>query len=334
MIAFVLALSAAALPAAAQCVGQNLIAALPEAQRAEIAQRSAAMPYHRGLYWRARKGAAQITMIGTFHFDDPGHDAIVAALTPVIAEAETLLVEMGPEEEARMKARMEADPGLLVSLDGPTLPERLSQEDWQALSEALEARGVPAVMASRMRPWYAATILSLAPCMMRQMAEPDAEGGLDRQLMDVAQRENVALRALEPWDTVLTIFGGLTPQEEIDLIRYSLPSAAHADDYAVTMADAYADQDVWSVWEFVRLDAYRNSGLTRAEVDAMTAEAQDVLMDRRNRNWIAPLTDAAQDAAADGRAVVAAFGALHLPGENGVLRLLEREGWAIERLPL
>ena len=40
---------------------------------------------------------------------------------------------------------------------------------------------------------------------------------------------------------------------------------------------------------------------------------------------------AAVDAAGRGKGVVAAFGALHLPGDNGVLRLLERDGWTIER---
>ena len=34
-------------------------------------------------------------------------------------------------------------------------------------------------------------------------------------------------------------------------------------------------------------------------------------------------------AAAQGKPVVAAFGALHLPGETGVLRLLQAEGWTI-----
>lgn len=332
--AIFLVLFASAVPAAGQCVGQNLIEALPEAERAEIARRSAAVPNNRGLYWRATKGDARIDMIGTFHFDDPGHDSIIRTLSPVIADAGALMVELGPEEEAEMKARMAADPALIVSADGPTLPERLEQEDWQALSAALADRGIPAVMASRLRPWYAATILGLAPCMMQQMADPDAARGLDWQLIEVAEREDVPVRALEPWDTVLTIFADLTPQEEIDLIRYSLPAAAHADDYAVTMADAYFAEDVWSIWEFGRLDAYRSSGLTRDEVDALTAEAQAVLMDRRNRNWIAPLSDAARDAAARGKPVFAAFGALHLPGENGILRLLERDGWTVERLSL
>ncbi|WBU55760.1 TraB/GumN family protein [Paracoccus sediminicola] len=325
---------AAGSASAASCVGNNLIDALPQDLQAEIASRTEAVPYHEGLYWQAVKGNATISLIGTFHFDDAGHAAIVEGLEPAIADAALLLVEMGPEEEDRMKARMASDPSLMVDPDGPTLPERLSDEDWAALSSALEERGLPAIIASRLKPWYAATMLGLAPCMIREMSDPDANRGLDWRLMDVAEARGVPIRALEPWDTVLRMFAELTPEEEIEMIRYSLPGAAHADDYAVTMSDAYAEENVWQIWEFGRIDAYRNTGLSEAEVDEMTAEAQQMLMIDRNQSWIARLTEAASDAAGSGKGVVAAFGALHLPGEEGVLRLLEKDGWTIERRAL
>ena len=116
------------------------------------------------------------------------------------------------------------------------------------------------------------------------------------------------------------------------MIRAALPAAEHADDYATTLIDAYFDQDVWMLWEFGRVDAYANSDLPREAVDRQLELAQRELMVRRNRAWIAPLTDAARDAADAGKGIVAGFGALHLPGEAGVLALLAAEGWTLERL--
>ncbi|WBU54326.1 TraB/GumN family protein [Paracoccus sp. SCSIO 75233] len=331
LAAVLLCLSGAA-AAAQDCVGRNLIDALPAADRAEIAARTDAVPYHEGLIWQAAKGDALVTMVGTYHFDHPKHAKTIATLSPLIAEAGALLVEMGPQEQAQMQSAMNTDPSLMLDLDGPTLPERLTEEQWQDLSAAMEERGIPAVMIAKMRPWYAATMLGLAPCMIRGMAASGEMTGLDWQLMDVATGEGTKIRALEPWDTVLKLFDGLSAEEQIDMILYSLPAADYADDYAVTLADAYADEDVWKIWEFGRLDAYLNSGLSRAEVDRLTDEAQAILMDNRNESWIGPLTDAAEAAATEGKAVVAAFGALHLPGENGVLSLLEQQGWTISRL--
>ena len=56
------------------------------------------------------------------------------------------------------------------------------------------------------------------------------------------------------------------------------------------------------------------------------------LMDNRNRAWIAPLLAGAEAAARDGRGIVAGFGALHLPGRNGVLALLAQQGFTVTPL--
>lgn len=328
-------LALAGTPALAEeCVGQNLIAQLPQDERDAIRQAVAQVPYHDGLFWRARRGAAQITLIGTYHFDDRRHAPTLARFAPEIAQADRLLVEMGPQEQDRLQAELARDPTLIVQPHGPTLPERLTEAQWQELSAAMRERGMPAVMVSRMRPWYVATLLGISPCMMRQIAKQGAESGLNFRLIAAAEKAGVPVQALEPWDTAFQMFSDLSPQEELDMILYGLPAARHADDYATTLTDAYFAGDVWSIWEFGRIDGYRNSDLPPDQIDRLTDEAREMLMDRRNASWIAPLTKAAEQAAGRGKPVVAAFGALHLPGEGGVLRLLEREGWQIERLPM
>lgn len=316
----------------AECVGKNLIAALPEADRTWIRQQAEAVPYHQGILWQARKGDAHISIVGTYHFDHPIHAATVDRLRQSLAASDRLLVELGPEEEKQLQSAMLSDPALMMDLTGPTLPERLSPEQWAEVGDAMDARGIPAVMASRMRPWYVATLLAISPCAMAQMKQDgDQPDGLDRRLIAEAEATGIPVEALEPWDTVIRIFADLTPQEEIDMIVYSLPVASYADDYAATMEVAYAAGDIWQIWEFGRLDGYRNSGLSKEVVDEMLADAEEILINKRNRSWIAPLTGAAEEAAAKGLRVVAAFGALHLPGEQGVLRLLENDGWTIER---
>lgn len=314
---------------ATECTGTDLIAALPAAERAELDAAIAGVPYARGVLWQASRGEARILLVGTYHFGDDRHAPAVDALRPEIAAADALLVEAGPAEEERLQQALTDDPSLMVNTEGKTLPERLTPAEWARLSEALAQRGLPAVVAAKLRPWYVATMLGFSPCMLRQVAETGATGGFDHLLIEAAEAAKVPVRALEPWDTLFSLFSGMTPAEELDMIRAALPAAAHADDYAVTLTNAYFAGETWLIWEFGRWDAYRSSGLDRAAVDAQLDLMQQNLMDRRNRAWIAPLTQAAEDAAARGKGIVAAFGALHLPGENGVLRLLEHEGWTI-----
>ncbi|HWL55717.1 MAG TPA: TraB/GumN family protein [Paracoccus sp. (in: a-proteobacteria)] len=327
----VLAITAGlALPAAAQeCVGRNLLEALPPATLAELQATTRKVPYHHGLFWRAEKGDQRITLLGTYHFDDPRHQRTLAQFGPEIDAAGALLVEAGPEEEARLTEAMTKDPSLIMDATGPTLPERMTDEDWANLWHAMEARGVPAVITSRMRPWYVSVLLGVSPCMLETVKSTGDTGGLDHLLIQRAEAAGVRVQALEPWDTVFSLFDGMTPEEEIGMIRAAMPAAEYADDYAVTLTDAYFSGDSWLIWEFGRRDAYDNSGLTRAEVDEQVRFAQRTLMDERNSHWIAPLERAAREAAKDGKGIVAGFGALHLPGDRGVLSLLEHEGWKI-----
>ena len=327
----VMAWAAAAAPALAECVGSNLFDTMPSEQRAEIEAAVEGVPYHRGILWRATKAGQEMTLVGTYHFGDPRHDPMLDRLAPLIRQADAVFVEAGPEEERRLTDALSSDPTLMVDPAGPTLPERLDDRDWQALAAAMAERGMPAVMTAKLRPWYVAMMLGISPCMMKQMAEGDAQG-LDHRIIEQAVSMEVPVRALEPWDTVFTLFSHLSPGQEIEMIRASLPAAAHADDYAVTLTEAYFAGDVWAIWEFGRFDAYRNSGLTREQVDQQMDLAQEHLMERRNEAWIAPLTAGSRDAADRGKGILAAFGALHLPGEGGVLRLLEQDGWTIERL--
>ena len=51
----------------------------------------------------------------------------------------------------------------MVDSDGPTLPERLSPDEWDALSQAMSDRGTPGVITARMRPWYVALMLGVLP---------------------------------------------------------------------------------------------------------------------------------------------------------------------------
>lgn len=321
----------AGIAAAADCVGTNLFDTMPADQRAELDAAVAGVPYHQGLLWHARKDDQSMMLVGTYHFDDPRHDAMMARLEPVITDAAAVFVEAGPDEERKLTEALAADPTLMVDPTGPTLPERLDDRDWAILSAAMAERGTPAVVTAKLRPWYVAMMLGISPCMIAQMAADGAQG-LDHRLVSRARALDVPVHALEPWDTVFSLFRDLTPAQEIEMIRSTLSAATHADDYAVTLTDAYFAGDIWAIWEFSRFDAYRHSGLTREQVDAQVDLAKDRLMDGRNRTWIGPLTQGARDAARQGKGIVAGFGALHLPGEGGVLRLLERDGWTVERL--
>jgi uncharacterized protein len=313
-------------PVSAQCVGENLLDRLAPAERAALDARAAAVPYPKGNYWRATRGGQTITMIGTYHLEDPRHAATRATIAPAITAARTVLVEAGPEEEARLLAHLARDPSIMMITEGPTLLEQMPPEDWDRLAAAMSERQIPAFMAAKFQPWYVTVMLSIPPCSMTEMADAN---GLDASVIAAAQTQQIPLRALEPYDTIFSIFGAMTHDEQIDMINTSLAMEDRAVDMSITLADAYFDQDSRVIWELLKQMSLDLPGYTPEKVQAEFAQMEEAMMASRNRNWIPVMEDAAKDGP-----VFAAFGALHLSGDDGVLALLERAGWQLERLPL
>lgn len=315
-----------ATPLAAECAGQNLFAQMPAEKLALIEAAADAAPFPRGNTWRATRGDQVITITGTYHFDDPRHFPTLKALIPDIAAASVVLVEAGPDEEKALMALIARDPSKIMIMDGPTLLERLPPEVWEDLRAALTLRGIPGFMAAKMQPWYVAVLLSVPPCAMAKMQDPK---GLDGLVIDKAQELGVSVRGLEPFDTVFSIFDAMSEAEMVSLIQTTLAVEDRAEDYFATLADSYFAGESRMIWEYMREETYGLPGYTREKVDAEFAAMEELLMAARNRSWIPVLTEAAANGP-----VFAAFGALHLSGEQGVLNLLQAEGFTLEELPL
>lgn len=329
--AVVVALAVSALAAgtaqAQDCTGTDLIAALPPDEAASLHARADAVPFARGNLWQATRAGQQVTLFGTYHLDDPRHDALIGALRPRLEAAAILLVEAGPLEQAQLMRELARDPGLILLPDGSSLPDLMEPETWSALSDALSARRIPPFMGARMQPWYLAAMLAIPPCMTAGLAAGAKPDGLDSRILRLAEQSGLPVRALEPWNTAFGVFREMPMEQQIDMIRSTLALGASEDQIA-TLANAYFAGESRLIWEFQRHVSLSLPGATPDEVDADLARMEAGLVTARNRAWIPVIEDAAGTGP-----VFAAFGALHLPGETGVLNLLQQDGWTITPLP-
>lgn len=314
-----------AMPAQADtCHGKNLIDALPPAELAAL-KAEADVPFAHGNLWQATRDGEQITLVGTFHLNDPRFDALEQRLAPYLDQATALLVEAGPEEESALKAAVSRDPTLMFLSKGPTLPERMPPAQWALLADALRARGMAPFMAAKMQPWLVASFLTVPACMYP--LQPGAELGLDKRLIALASARGLPVQALEPFDTVLGIFSQFSPDDQLSMLTQTLAEDADSANMAVTLADTYFAGDSRLFWAFSARAMLTQPGMTPQIAAAQMALVDRALISTRNAAWIPVL-----EAAAAKGPVLAAFGALHLSGEKGVLNLLNQAGWTIQPL--
>ena len=99
-------------PAAADCTGASYLDQITADQRAALDATVAGMPYATGLVWEANKGPDKVTVVGTMHIYDPRLEALRSRLAETVANADLVMLEATPEEEAALQARYAAIPDL------------------------------------------------------------------------------------------------------------------------------------------------------------------------------------------------------------------------------
>ncbi|WP_439123505.1 TraB/GumN family protein [Marivita sp.] len=312
-------------PVAAACSGNDLRETLGPEEQATLDEALKDVPFPEGNHWKATRGDETLHLIGTMHLADPRLDAPLERLRDTVQSADLLLLEMTAEDEAALQQRLTLDPTLLLMPD-TTLPELLSEEDWAKMSDALTARGLPPFMAARFQPWYVSVVLAVPPCA----ATTDlSAGGMDAQIEEIAVSADIPRAALEDVETIFGAFAGQSREVQIDMMLSALVDPVISEDLFATLLASYFDEAHAEGWAMSSVLAQRYSPINAsAAADIFATMEQELLIDR-NRAWIPVLLDATKG----NDVVVAAFGAAHLPGSDGVLALLQTEGFTLERLP-
>ena len=320
-----------AIPSAvfAACGGEDWRDTLPPETMQEIRAAVADVPFREGIAFEAVHGQSRITLFGTIHSTDPAV-FIPAEIAARVRTADLVFVEATAEMVRDLQQHLTSDPSLGFESDGPGLSARLTGAEWEELRKALAAYGVGAKTANRMRPWLASVMLATPLCELA--AKASGAETLDEQVETFARESGVAVAALdEDYEHALAFFLDASPEQELDMLRLSLAAGAaeqrNLEDGFATAIGTWRDEDVPITWEIAREHAASSSDDTEA-VAALFRRAHELLVVGRNRTWLATILHRA--AAAPN--IVVAVGALHLPGEHGLARLLEAEGFAVRRL--
>ena len=307
----------------AACGGNDLRLTLSQAEREQIQADLADVPFKEGNHWIATKGTRRVHVIGTMHLNDPRMEKITKDLTPLITGADTLLLEATSADQASMQKQMGKTPSLYLITEGPSLIDRMGEEDWARVAERSAARGIPAWMAAKMRPWFLSVSLSLPPCL--KQAE-QAKNGMDRRLEALAKESGVTTMSLEDPLTVIESLNAAPLDEQVRQMHATLSMTGDGDaDEFHTMVESYFLEEVRYYLAMAEQRFKAETNLPAAEAEALWAEAMHLLIRERNHNWI-PVIEAA-----DGDRIVVAVGALHLPGPDGVLKLLAKQGYHLQR---
>ena len=92
----------------AACEGSDLRNQLSATEQAELQAFDLSTPYPSGNHWLAEKDQHRINVVGTVHLGDARLGPVFDRLSPVLAAADRIYLEMTPQEEAPASAARSA----------------------------------------------------------------------------------------------------------------------------------------------------------------------------------------------------------------------------------
>ncbi len=305
---------------AQSCGTTDLIAELDADDRARLDALVAPHVFPTGNLWRAEKGDNTVVVAGTLHIPDPRLAEMVAAVRPHLEGADVLILEATSEDEAALAGLAASKPDFFFITEGPTLIDLLGPDDWGRVEERLAALGVPGFLGAKFQPWYMNLTLAIPPCALELIQS--GEKGFDRQLEEIALASGVPLASLDDAETVLSLFADEPIEDQLDGLRITLNTQEDGDANTSTLVEAYFDGRTREGWEFARIQI-ENAGIENGA--ELFEEINQTLLVGRNQTWEPKIVELIE-----GKNAVLAVGAAHLSGESGVLRALERAGYAVK----
>jgi uncharacterized protein len=316
-------LTAGLAPARAEspvCTGKDILATLEaedptklDAIRAEAAK----TPNGRGLLWRVEKAGMEPSyLFGTMHMTDPRVTTIAPAAQQAFDAADTLVIETTDVlDEKRMVAALAANPELTMFTDGTTLSSLLSPEDAEVLTEGLQARGIPPLSVAKMKPWILASVVSMPACELSRKAS--GVPMLDVKLAQDAQAAGKPVQGLETAADQLGAMASLPLDFHMKGLVDTLKLGDRLEDVTETMIVLYEAGETGLFWPLFQAEFPQSD-------DGGYAAFEETMITRRNHT----MTERVLPLLEEGDAFVA-VGALHLPGEEGLVALLREQGFSV-----
>ncbi|MFK0334525.1 TraB/GumN family protein [Rhizobium sp. NPDC090275] len=322
LIATLVSISPASAADDASCTGRNILDDLKVSNPARYEQavkEADAVPNGKGIFWKIEKpGIKPSWLLGSMHVTDPRVLDLPPRTKAAHDAADTIVIESDEIlDEKKASAALMMKPDLMMFTDGTTIDKLLSPEDYTRLEAGLKTRGIPLAAVSRMRPWMISSVVALPACEMARKAK--GVQFLDQKIATDAAAQGKQVKGLETLAEQLQAMAELPTEFHMKSLIETLELGSKMNDVVETMTDLYLSGDI---------------GMTMPMLKTVTPEGADdssdyaafeqrIILDRSKI-----MAERAAPILATGN-VFMAVGALHLPGEGGVIELLRKQGFTV-----
>jgi uncharacterized protein YbaP (TraB family) len=265
-----------------------------------------AEPAHH-ILWEVKGKHNTVYLLGSVHMLKAGDSALPAEAMHAYAASKILVMELdlngaGADSLLDSSGELESLP------EGQTLASVIGPQLYAKLMARTQPLGLGPEVMDHFQPWFAALMLQ-----QLELAQSgfDSAAGVDEQFALLAQEDQKPIIGLETIDEQLGFFAHLSLEQQREFLRTTL------EDSASVQSETDAVVRAWQHGDTAKLEQLLREGTNESP------ELYRLLTTERNRRWLPKIT---QLLSADDNYLVI-VGALHLIGHDGVIDLLQRQGY-------
>lgn len=262
--------------------------------------------------WQVKKGDDVVLLGGTVHLLPAAEFPLPAEFETAFAQSSVLFLE-APVPEPTDQRAMQAMMQQLQYSPGSGLKQKLSADVYQQLAAYLKKFGTDAATLDSFKPGFIAVQLSL----LEMSATGIAGEGVDTYFANKAKQQQKPVQFLETLDFQIQLIAGMGEGYESDFIKQNLENMAELGPLMHQSIKAWRAGDLAKIDELLLKDA-------RAEDPKLFQQ----MFTKRNQHWLGQIRQMFGNK--DKELVL--VGAGHLPGEDGLLVLLQQAGFEVKPL--
>jgi len=262
------------------------------------------------LFWSIQKdGEPAGYLLGTIHSEDPRVLDFPEDFLARLKNNDVFAMELVPDLPtlARLTEYMRYP-------KGKTLESVVGTSRYNTLVSALSVYKVPAEFINRMKPWAAMMTLSTPP--------PETGFFMDLSISLRASGNGLKVVGLETLEQQLSFLEEMPLQMQLSLLDQAIAEFSQVQEAHDLMVDAYLKNDL------VELQAVSDE-----QLKDVSKAAADYFMESGIRVRNLRMAESLLPYLENNRVFVA-VGALHLPGDDGLLNLLRRQGFELRPLDM
>lgn len=288
---------------------KKLVRTLPFAMAAMVSSYSALADTS---MWKVSKGNDFIYLGGTVHLLPPSAFPLPEEFDIAYKAADTLVFEAKTPEPGDSQAQIRMMQAFSYA-DGKRLSKVLSPEVYAKLDAYFKTVGVPLANLDGFKPAF--VMLTMLQIEMKK-AQLNGEG-VDAHYMARAKKDNKTTQYLETLDEQIALLAGMGETDPDQFIQLQLEQVK---DYK-----SYFNQLV-AAWRAGDLTALKT--LVVDETIKFDPKMYDDVFTKRNNNWQPKI----ERMFGNKERELVLVGAGHMAGPDGVLALLEKAGYKIEKM--